>query len=297
MQSKVEMSPALEMDAVIVDQEMEHSYQDVLPTPLLAESFEGKVTAEQLLANLHVLQGNNKELMINAPRVRYAAVLPPVEWDNYKFWALVHKRAHRDVDNILRAANQAGLINRYGELFFPSLDQLLPQILNKCSSPEVVLECIKLSSRNDENQPMIGRIEEYIQSIGYLNELLAESSPHGGGEAQGLNHQNDLNPPAPPPPGGAGPQPVFYGKPLPKTSASIWLKVLGGFMMALGVAAVVVAFAALNAATFATAGLIVAGAGVAVALAGVGLFAYGFKNKFPQIPLPPPGTPNNNPSI
>ena len=94
MQSKVEMSPALEMDAVKVDQEMEHSYQDVLPTPLLAESFEGKVTAEQLLANLHVLQGHNKEVMINAPRVRYAAYSPGCDpgWVDQSIWRAIHPK-------------------------------------------------------------------------------------------------------------------------------------------------------------------------------------------------------------
>ena len=236
--------------------------------------------------------------MIKAPRDRYAAVLPPVEWDNYKFWALIYQRAYHDVDNISRAATQVGLTNQYGDIFFPNLEQLLPQILNECSSPEVVLNCIKLSSRNDKNQNVINQIDDNIQNLGYLNELVADNLLHGGEGNKQQEHGEGLNPPAPPPPGGGvGPQPTFYGRPLPKTSASIWLKVLGGFMMALGVAALVVAFAALNAATFGTAGLIVAGAGVAVALAGVGLFAYGCKNKFITPALPQPGTPYNSPQL
>lgn len=49
--------------------------------------------------------------------------------------------------------------------------------------------------------------------------------------------------------------------------------VLGGFMATLGVAAVAIAFTALNAASFGIAGLAVATIGAAVALAGMGLFA------------------------
>jgi membrane protein implicated in regulation of membrane protease activity len=61
---------------------------------------------------------------------------------------------------------------------------------------------------------------------------------------------------------------------------NISMQVLGGFMAVLGCAAVAVAFIALNAATFGTAGLVVAGLGIASALLGVGLFATGtYRNR------------------
>ncbi len=53
------------------------------------------------------------------------------------------------------------------------------------------------------------------------------------------------------------------------------MQIFGGFIAALGAAAVAVAFVALNAATFGLAGLITAGLGVAALLTGVGLFAAG----------------------
>jgi len=65
------------------------------------------------------------------------------------------------------------------------------------------------------------------------------------------------------------------------------MQVLGGFMAALGCAAVATAFVLLNAATFGIPGLIVAGLGVASILAGVGLFAAGTYKKRQ-------GTPNDS---
>ena len=56
-------------------------------------------------------------------------------------------------------------------------------------------------------------------------------------------------------------------------AASISMVVLEGFIAVAGIAAVAVAFAVLNAATFGIAGLIVAGVGAAATLCGVGLFA------------------------
>ena len=49
--------------------------------------------------------------------------------------------------------------------------------------------------------------------------------------------------------------------------------ILSGFITALGVVAVAVAFVALNAATFGIAGVVVATVGAGAMLAGVGLFA------------------------
>lgn len=56
--------------------------------------------------------------------------------------------------------------------------------------------------------------------------------------------------------------------------SNLSMQVLGGFMAALGVAAVACAFVVLNAATMGMTGLIIAGAGFASSLAGVGLFSY-----------------------
>ncbi len=57
--------------------------------------------------------------------------------------------------------------------------------------------------------------------------------------------------------------------------SDISMQILGGFLAALGAAAVAVAFVALNAATFGVAGLITAGSGAAAILSGVGLFGIG----------------------
>ncbi|CEG55634.1 hypothetical protein [Legionella fallonii] len=57
--------------------------------------------------------------------------------------------------------------------------------------------------------------------------------------------------------------------------SNISMQVLGGFLAAIGAAAVAVAFVVLNAATLGLAGLITAGLGVASILGGVGLFGTG----------------------
>ncbi|EHL31028.1 ankyrin repeat domain-containing protein [Legionella drancourtii] len=63
---------------------------------------------------------------------------------------------------------------------------------------------------------------------------------------------------------------------------NISMQILGGFMAAVGCAAVAVAFILLNAATLGTAGLVVSGVGMASILVGIGLFATGtYKNRQP----------------
>lgn len=64
------------------------------------------------------------------------------------------------------------------------------------------------------------------------------------------------------------------------------MQILGGFIAVLGVAAVAVAFTALNAATLGIGGLVLAGIGIAATLAGVGLFAVGSLKKGEHTPPP-----------
>ncbi|CEG57247.1 hypothetical protein [Legionella fallonii] len=59
------------------------------------------------------------------------------------------------------------------------------------------------------------------------------------------------------------------------STSSISMQILGGFIAAIGCAAVAVAFTVLNAATLGIAGLVTAGLGIASILGGVGLFALG----------------------
>ena len=61
------------------------------------------------------------------------------------------------------------------------------------------------------------------------------------------------------------------------SSLSFSMHLICGFITALGVAAVAVAFTVLNAATLGTGGMVLAGIGVATILGGVGLFASSFK--------------------
>ncbi len=64
------------------------------------------------------------------------------------------------------------------------------------------------------------------------------------------------------------------------STTNISMMVLGGFIAAVGVAAVAIAFTLLNAATFGIAGLVVAGTGAAAVLSGLGLFAAGaYRNR------------------
>ncbi|MGC1181555.1 hypothetical protein [Legionella sp.] len=71
----------------------------------------------------------------------------------------------------------------------------------------------------------------------------------------------------------------------PSTSFSnINMQVLGGFIAALGMAAVAIAFVALNAATLGLTGLIVAGIGAVATLGGIGLFAAGTTRKYQSQP-------------
>lgn len=62
------------------------------------------------------------------------------------------------------------------------------------------------------------------------------------------------------------------------------MQILGGFIAAIGSAAVATAFVALNAATFGIAGLVAAGLGVAAILGGVGLFAAGTYKQYQSKP-------------
>ena len=62
------------------------------------------------------------------------------------------------------------------------------------------------------------------------------------------------------------------------------MQILGGFIAAIGIAAVATAFVALNAATFGIAGLVVAGLGAVAILGGVGLFAVGTCKKYQSTP-------------
>ena len=59
-----------------------------------------------------------------------------------------------------------------------------------------------------------------------------------------------------------------------KADINIGMSVLSGFIAVLGVAAVAVAFAALNAATFGVAGLVVVSVGATMAVGGLGFFAH-----------------------
>lgn len=65
---------------------------------------------------------------------------------------------------------------------------------------------------------------------------------------------------------------------------NISMMVLSGFTMAVGIAAVALAFTVLNAATGGVAGLVAFGVGVGVALVGLGLFAATAVNRAPSIP-------------
>jgi hypothetical protein len=57
--------------------------------------------------------------------------------------------------------------------------------------------------------------------------------------------------------------------------SNITMQILGGFIVAAGIAAIAIAFVALNAATFGVAGLVTAGVGIGLLLGGFGLFATG----------------------
>lgn len=56
-------------------------------------------------------------------------------------------------------------------------------------------------------------------------------------------------------------------------------KVVSGFMMALGVVAIVLAFSMLHAATFGTAGIVVGSLGLASMLSGIGFFTTGYTHE------------------
>lgn len=72
--------------------------------------------------------------------------------------------------------------------------------------------------------------------------------------------------------------PVTTTAPHSSSTANFSMMVLSGFITAIGIAAVAVAFTVLNAATLGTAGLVVAGIGIAATLTGIGLFANACKS-------------------
>ncbi len=68
------------------------------------------------------------------------------------------------------------------------------------------------------------------------------------------------------------------------SSLSLSMHIISGFITAIGIAAVAVAFTVLNAASLGIGGIVLAGIGVAAILGGVGLFASSFKNSEPSPP-------------
>ena len=235
--------------------------------------------------------------------VAYAAILCPLEFDNCLFWHRVYEEVPQDREAIERAARTAGLSLSLEHVngdatFFPPPDGLLIEIVRTCSHARQIIAIIKACAPSPKG---LDWMDDYL-----INALPPTCESAIGGEPPNNSYifrgrDDGPNPPNPPndPPNGPNPPnppndpPNGPNLPLGPTEGSVssdsvnmspeaysqsytlLLKILGGVMMVLGAIALVVAFAALNAATFGTAGLVVAGVGAAAALSGFSLFSYG----------------------
>jgi hypothetical protein len=237
-------------------------------------------------------------------RVAYAAILCPEEFDNYKFWDLVYKSSHQNVEQIEKSARRAGITIqsiRHPDVFFPPIHALLREIARNCSNPKEIFNIVKQCSPNPK-------------SMNWMDELLVANHVE---VAPSTNNPDGPDGPNNPPNGPSGPgdsnppnKPIvdnmpssFMGKEksaanaklsltinpnqtMPLTpikassrtfSFSLYLRIVGGFMATLGVVVVAVAaFALLNAATMGVPGILATGLGlglgVASLLIGAGLF-------------------------
>lgn len=245
-----------------------------------------------------------KAVVVMKPLFHYAAlckcVLDPRAFDNYLLWRLIYdnkltKKFHQAINDLDFFNGTEVPIERYGILLYrsaddsvhyfacwPNLSELIHSLII-CKVPNQSILNILLSCYLDKKSaPDFQRwLEDTLKNISESNLSLLPNNPPL--PPSGSSDSRSSMPPFDPskPPKILGLDGVDFGS----SSAAIALKILGGFIAALGALALVLAFTVLNPPVTA----IVASCGGAALLSGIGIFKYA-----DQIPLvantisPPP---------
>lgn len=222
------------------------------------------------------------------PRVAYLAVLNPLQFNNDLFWNRIYKtNQNESVLHSLKDLEKAHLecvphVDG-NATFYPCLGEVLERLRHISGIKNIILDCC--------TDPKMKKC--LAAEIDFILRTPIHASPNNHNKPDGdsnYGYNNGDNTP-PPPCGGFTPNNIL-GYPngaqpsVQQTgSACCFLKVLGGFMMALGAAAIIAAFAILNAATLGVAGTAVAIAGAATGLIGYSLFKKGCAQNNPPNPI------------
>lgn len=216
---------------------------------------------------------------------RYRAVLNPRDFDNDRFWRLVYAAGLEHY--VLTSAQAAGFTDviHHAPLSFegrstvyvPNIEAFLSELRLRAAGFQYHYTSDILSESLTGRGLSIGQLIDHLSATHpafYFSHSLVDA---GMDDSDILGTRHFI----PTSSGSSSP---------PQPLASISWMILGGFMMALGVVAVVVALTVLNAATLGGTGLVVAGVGVASLLAGEGLFRRGTlsSNPPPSAPTPIP---------
>lgn len=242
---------------------------------------------QQPFIHQHLVQEQVKKQVVPQQKqaLAVAAFLNPAEFDNYRLWSLLYKRFTpleiKYLSDVARKAkfDQLSPLKYYFwpeiSIFYPELGGFMQLLadnrVDMARIAAVFKDCLTVT--------------EVPKPLLYWLNRKENVNNKGPKDPKGPDN-GDNNPPIPPNDGNnAG---AFMGNPNfnfhPKNvSYNIYMQVLAGFIAVLGIAAVVVAFAALNAATCGVAGVIVATVGFAALVGGVGLFKHSYDAEKKQL--------------
>jgi len=231
---------------------------------------------QETVAETHPIQNDPQRLP-----VAYLAILDPKLFNNHLFWSRIYKtNQNESVLSALKGIDKDHLTRLYqydgDTTFFPDLINVLQRLKHICGIKNIILDCCidaKMKKGLATELDFVLASKTKVQPNFHNN-----NGDHSNTGDNNDGNNNDNNSPPPPPftpnniigyPNGGQPAVQQTG------SASCFLKILGGFMMALGAAAIIAAFAVLNAATLGLAGTTVAIAGAVTGLIGYSLFKKG----------------------
>jgi hypothetical protein len=211
------------------------------------------------------------------PPVAYLAVLDPRRFDNHLFWKRIYDtKQNESVLRSLEGLEKTHLVRVHhlngNATDFPFMIEVLQRLKHISGIKQIILDCCTAPK---SKMSLAAEIDFVLRTP-----IHASLNNHNKPDGNSNDGNNDGDTP-PIPCGGFTPNNIL-GYPngaqpsVQQTgSACCFLKVLGGFMMALGAAAIIAAFAILNAATLGVAGTTVAIAGAVTGLIGYSLFKKG----------------------
>lgn len=226
-------------------------------------------TEVELQEQTHALKQKKQKQVVPRQKHCVAAILNPVEFDNYKLWSLLSKKlTEQECKHFTALADLTmkdhKVLSAAKYTFWPDIDIFYPELAL----------FMELLAYHRFDMKKIATIFKDCLIVSAAPQALAFWLNRK--ENQNINSRGPQtdNPPPPIPPNNNN---LFLGDPNfhfnpQQVRCTINMQILAGFITVLGIAAVAVAFTALNAATF---GIPLAGVGVVAILCGMGLFAFG----------------------